>query len=358
MLILTFYKQHREKIVVVKVTIQKIAELCGVSIMTVSRVFNPEKAAMVRESTRQKVLAVAKEYNYHPVMIGKSFMTGKTYKVGLILDSMTSDLSSPTFSRFMEGACAELQSRNYTLVLLLAKEVEKHSGANVSRLLSSKVADGYILGKSMLLEAVKGALNKAPVVLLSSQEGDVPEVFKHIQIRRSPVSAFKAMWELIPAELRKSVALVAPEEKYYTRSGRAQLIGSLAPAGAEVKNFFSPHRPGFLVDRANAAAVAEEHFAELRKYKVIWGVSDLYALGVADVFRRHGLLPGRDYYLLGVDNLEPAMQGVEPVLTTCDQRWDEVGRVAAITLLDMIAGKTIEERELAVVSRVVRRTSL
>ena len=107
-----------------KATIRNIADLCGVSTMTVSRVFNPENADMVKESTRKKILAVAKQYGYHPVMIGKSFSSGKTYKVGLILDAMTADLSSPTFSRFMEAVCAELQTRNYSLVLLLAKDVK------------------------------------------------------------------------------------------------------------------------------------------------------------------------------------------------------------------------------------------
>ena len=326
--------------------------------MTVSRVFDPEKAGMVKESTRKKVLAVAKQYNYHPIIIGKSFMTGKTYKVGLILDRMTADLSSPTFSRFMEAVCAELQLRNYSLVLLLAKDVRKHAGANVRELLESKVADGYILGKSMVFESFRDTLKKTPVVVLSSREDGIPESSGHVQICRSVVPAYRAMWQLIPPELRRSVAVVAPAEKRFPWKTRAELIETLAPGDAGVKTFLSRLPTGFLVDRTHAAVLAGENCDELRRFKVIWATSDLYALGVKDVFLRHGLVPGKDYYLVGLDNLEPSMPGTEPILTTCDQHWEEVGRLAADTILRLINGKTAAEKELTVESEVIRRTSL
>lgn len=347
------------KIIIMKVTIQKIAELCGVSIMTVSRVFNPEKAGMVKESTRKKVLAVAKQYNYHPVIIGKSFMTGKTYKIGLILDSMTDDLSSPTFSRFMEAVCDELQKNNYTLVLLLAKEAKKNNGANVRELLESKVADGYILGKSIVLGSVKDALDKMPVVLISQREDGISEPMPYVQINHPLFSAFRSIWRLIKPELRRSVAVFAPEDRYYyPRKSRAALIAEAAPKNARIKNFFVRKPAGFLVDRVNAALTAEEYFDELRKFKVIWASSDLYALGVMDVFSRHGLVPGKDYHLLGLDNLEPCLRGVQPVLTTFDLRWDEIGRTAVKTVLDLVSGKTVPEKELTVKPKLIRRTSL
>lgn len=340
-------------------TIKEIAEITGLSTATVSRALDPRYSSMLRESTRKKVLAVAEKYNYRPVIIGKSFVTGKTYKVGLILDTMKADLSSPTYSRFVEAACEELQSHNYTLVLLKAKDVKKNNGANVRELLESKVADGYILGKCMVLKSVMETLKETPVVLTSSWEDGLPQPLPWVQIRRSIKPAYQAMWRLIPPALRRSVALVAPENKYYPAPmKRSQLIAAAAPKNAEVKNFFVKMHPGFLVDRANAAAAAEEYFDELRKYKVIWGISDLYALGVMDVFRRHGLIPGKDFYLLGLDNLEPELPGTKPILTTCDQRWGEIGCLAARTVLKLIAGETVPERELTVESKLIRRSSL
>ena len=341
----------------IPMTIKEIAEKTGLSTATVSRALDPRYKSKLRESTRKKVLAVAEKYSYRPVMIGKSFVTGKTYKIGLILDTMTTDLSSPTFSRFMEAACAELQSRNYTLLLLLAKDVKKYAGANVRELLESKVADGYILGKSMVFESVREILDKTPVVLITSREDGIPESSASVQIRRSFLSAYRTMWQLIPSELRRSVAVVASRERTLPGKTRAELIADMAPRNAEVKTFTSDVPAGFLVDRINAAALAEQYFDELRQFKVIWGTSDLYALGVGDVFQRRGLIPGKDFFLLGMDNLELAMPGVEPFLTTCDQHWDEVGRLAADTVLRLIDGKTVAERELTVESELIQRAS-
>lgn len=340
-------------------TIKEIAEKTGLSTATVSRALDPRYRSMLRESTRKKVLAVAEKYRYRPVMIGKSFVTGKTYKIGLILDSMTEDLSSPTFSRFMEAVCAELQKNNYTLVLLLAKESKKSNGVKVRELLESKVADGYILGKSIVSDSVKNALDKTPVVLISQREDGISEPMPYVQISRPLFSAYQAMWRLIEPELRRSVAVVAPEDKYYyPRKSRAALIAGTAPKNARIKNFFTGKPVGFLVDRANAAMAAEEYFDELSKFKVIWASSDLYALGVMDAFRRRGLVPGKDYHLLGLDNLEPCLRGVQPVLTTCDLRWDETGRIAVKTVLDLVSGKTVPEKELIVKPKLIRRTSL
>ena len=340
-------------------TIKEIAKQTGLSTATVSRALDPRYSSMLRESTRKKILAVAEKYSYRPVMIGKSFVTGKTYKIGLILDSMTEDLSSPTFSRFMEAICAELQENNYTLVLLLAKEAKKNNGVNVRELLESKVADGYILGRSIVLDSVKEALDKTPVVLISQREDGIAEPMPYVQINRPLLSAYRAMWNLIKPELRRSVAVFAPADRYYyPRKSRAALIAETAPKNVRIKNFFVGKAVGFLVDRANAAMAAEEYFDELSKFKVIWASSDLYALGVMDVFRRRGLVPGKDYYLLGLDNLEPCLRGVKPVLTTGDLRWDETGRLAVKTVLDLVSGKTVPEKELTVKPKLIRRTSL
>ena len=80
--------------------------------------------------------------------------------------------------------------------------------------------------------------------------------------------------------------------------------------------------------------------------------------GDSGTFRRNGLFPGKDFYVIGFDNLEPSMPDVEPFLTTCDHRWDEIGRLAADTILQLVAGKNIAEKDLTVEPEVIRRTSL
>ena len=97
-----------------KVTIQKIAELCGVSIMTVSRVFDPEKAGMVKESTRKKVLAVAKQYNYHP-SIGYNIMTGRTTNIIAVVFSQKRVTQHDMLQKSYMALCIRLNEEKYAI---------------------------------------------------------------------------------------------------------------------------------------------------------------------------------------------------------------------------------------------------
>jgi len=63
-------------------TSSELAKLCGVTQMTVSRVFaSPEK---VKASTRERILKVAEKYRYRPNRLASAIDHGKTYTVGVV----------------------------------------------------------------------------------------------------------------------------------------------------------------------------------------------------------------------------------------------------------------------------------
>ena len=67
--------------------IKDIARLAGVSVSTVSKVMN-RKDGTISQETREKVLKIARDYNYTPYA---SVMTpsGKTFLIGVLLRSST-----------------------------------------------------------------------------------------------------------------------------------------------------------------------------------------------------------------------------------------------------------------------------
>lgn len=80
------------------VTIKQIAELANVSRGTVDKVLNNRGG--VKEATREKVLRIAKELNYHPNLLGKALVQSKTpSKFGVIL---TADYN-PFIQEIMAG---------------------------------------------------------------------------------------------------------------------------------------------------------------------------------------------------------------------------------------------------------------
>ncbi|WOH37753.1 LacI family DNA-binding transcriptional regulator [Thalassotalea fonticola] len=68
-----------------KVTINDVAKLSGVSIKTVSRVMNNE--ASVRQATRDKVMAAVKQLNYQPNLAARSLAGTKSYNIAYIYDN-------------------------------------------------------------------------------------------------------------------------------------------------------------------------------------------------------------------------------------------------------------------------------
>ncbi|PHR92927.1 MAG: transcriptional regulator [Robiginitomaculum sp.] len=72
-----------------KVTIDDIAEAAGVSIKTVSRVFNHEPN--VREITRDKVLAAAKDMRYRPNVAARGLASNKSFVIIHFHDNPNSD---------------------------------------------------------------------------------------------------------------------------------------------------------------------------------------------------------------------------------------------------------------------------
>ena len=67
-------------------TIKEIAQLSGVSISTVSKIMN-HKDEHISPETRDKVLSIAKEYNYSPYAFARNTSISKSFLLGVLLRS-------------------------------------------------------------------------------------------------------------------------------------------------------------------------------------------------------------------------------------------------------------------------------
>ena len=68
------------------VTVNEIAEKCGVSRTTVLRALNNQ--SRVSDATRKKILETAKELGYRPNLLARSFNTGRTMMIGMVAINM------------------------------------------------------------------------------------------------------------------------------------------------------------------------------------------------------------------------------------------------------------------------------
>lgn len=121
--------------------IRDLADVLGLSITTVSRVLN-NKAEKYRisESTRERVLQAAREYNYMPNKLARGLKLEKTDTIGLIIP----DIANPFFADIARSIERQARAKNYLLILCDSNEnhqVEK----NLLNLLLSHRVEGIII---------------------------------------------------------------------------------------------------------------------------------------------------------------------------------------------------------------------
>lgn len=119
-------------------TIYDIAKSAGVSIATVSRVFN--ESGTVRESTKRKVLEVAEKVGYHPHAYAKGLASKKKNIIMLLVPV----ISNYFFSEILEGIQKRVADLDYELNIVNIVDSED-SFNQVEQIIKRQWADGYLL---------------------------------------------------------------------------------------------------------------------------------------------------------------------------------------------------------------------
>lgn len=142
-------------------TIYDIAKAAGVSIATVSRVFN--SANSVKQSTREKVLKIADEMGYHPQAYAQGLASKKKNSIMMLVPVM----SNYFLSEILKGTQDMLADENFELNILNINQ-DKGVFSQVEQILKRQWADGYLLVSLHLLEKELKKLKKfnAPISLL------------------------------------------------------------------------------------------------------------------------------------------------------------------------------------------------
>jgi LacI family transcriptional regulator len=129
------------------VTLNELARLAGVSNATVSYALSEHKHQRVNKDTRQRILALAREYGYRRNLAGQALVKGKTYRVSICikgyLASTHSAADEPNFYDQFVLYSRGIQSAGYGLDLV--ELADDQSPESISRTLANRFTDGFIL---------------------------------------------------------------------------------------------------------------------------------------------------------------------------------------------------------------------
>jgi len=113
--------------------LRELSEQLGLSQTTVSRALNgyPE----VSEATRQKVVAAAEAYNYHPNSRAQSLATGRAKAIGHVIPHSTQhEMVNVVFADFIAGAGETYSAHGYDLVMsMVSDEAEAQAYTSLAR---------------------------------------------------------------------------------------------------------------------------------------------------------------------------------------------------------------------------------
>nr|WP_275116222.1 LacI family DNA-binding transcriptional regulator [Aliiroseovarius subalbicans] len=152
---------------------EHFSAVCGISRPTVSKYFNDPES--VRKSTREKIEAALKKYDYRPNIYAVNQNRRQTKNIGLVVPNLT-DPFFAGIARTIEGLIVEA---GFNPLLLSSHGGPEHEIANLDSLRSIKPAGVLLapLGRASLEDQVAEFANEVPTVLFDANLGDVGEAY-------------------------------------------------------------------------------------------------------------------------------------------------------------------------------------
>lgn len=146
-------------------TIADLARLAGLATSTVSRALAGNPA--IRQETRDRVVALAREHGFRPNVIGRHLRTGRTQAVGVMLPlghEVGQPVSDPFFITLLGHLADALSARGYDLLL---SRVIPSDDDWLARMTDSGRVDGVlVIGQSDQIETIETVARRyAPLVV-------------------------------------------------------------------------------------------------------------------------------------------------------------------------------------------------
>ncbi|WP_329742938.1 LacI family DNA-binding transcriptional regulator [Dyella sp. A6] len=316
-----------------RVRLEDVAREAGVSPKTVSRVLNDE--ANVKDDTRQRVLAAMEAMDYHPHPSARSLAGNRSFVVAMLYDNNDNPTSS-YLAEIQDGVLEACDEYHYSMMVRPLRMGGSDFIQRIDTLISRHHPDGVVLTPPIT--------DYAPLLKRLGERG-VPYASVSPVKRRGCIGvtmderqAARAMVEhLIGLGHRRIAHVLGIANHGASRWRLAGYRDALAAAGL-------PEDPelvvqgGFTFGSGVAAARQLLSLGKRKRPTAVFAANDDMAAGVMWVAGEYGLKMPRDLSVCGFDDTPLASQ-LWPALTTVRQPSREMGRLAALQVLDSLRGR-------------------
>ena len=341
-----------------RVTIKEIAARAGVNPSTVSRVINNSEKYKISDAVRKNVREIMDELEYEPQTYAQSIKTGRSNNLAIILYRLEQDFSSITGSLVWASFCREAMSLGYTTSIMPLENEDFDQ--EITKKIRAGVADGYLLGGSLIGPLTQNEItkNNRPAICHISDRLDILNELNGINaiyVDNAPV--FQEIIQLLRKSNIRKCAVFGPNLKNTDRIHQFRNAGK--KHGMEVSLISYSATPSFALDWRTAFQATKGLINELKQHKAVFCSSDLIALGLCDALRENGIIPGKEIFVIGCDNIEDGnLNGkIKPFLTTIDKNESKIGKAMARELDHQINGRTTQKGTFRIPSKLIIRES-
>lgn len=302
-----------------RVRLADVAKVARVDPSVVSRVINGDGRLVIKEETRERVLAAIRELNYHPNAAARSLRTAHSGAFGLLIP----DFANPIYAEIIKGA-EEAAGESRSLLLTATARTDR-AERYVEMLISGRV-DGLLLAAGTLDPSVIAAMvaSGRPVVsvnqrirgiqraILADDEGASRLAVNHLrELGHTRIAHIRGPADSDTAKRRLSG---------YRRAMKAASLEAGPVAG-----------DGYTVD-AGGAAMRELLELEVRPTAVV--VANVAAaVGALSAAVHAGLQLPRDMSVVAIHDI-PLAENLVPALTTVRMPLPQMGAAGVRAIVD------------------------
>lgn len=307
---------------------QDVARLASVSTPTVSRVLNG--SPLVTEETRDRVMAVAREHGYAVNRNAQRLRHARTNTVAVMLDFGSHHqrtIGDPFVFELLAGVSEALSIRNQDLLLSPPGLDDARAFRDFHQ---ARGADGFIvLGQGTRDAMLRGLARQGVPMVVWGAVSD------------------GAGYCAVGSDNRLGGRLAAA---HFLAAGRRRWLFVGDIRHEELRLRFEGLREGaangdVTIDALPVAALSfhatadamSAHLAGAAEFDAVFAFSDTGAMAVIGACKEYGLVAGRDFSLVGYNNIPPSAHWSPPI-TTVSQKTDVAGALLVEKLMQQVDG--------------------
>ncbi|MYE36601.1 MAG: LacI family DNA-binding transcriptional regulator [Rhodobacteraceae bacterium] len=327
-------------------TINDVAERAGVSKSTVSLVLQGSK--LIKSEKRLAVLGAIRELNYIKNRAAATLRGLSTGLIGLVIN----DLRNPFFTEFSVSAQMEFSRRNYATVIANCNEDAKIQEQTIKSMLEHDVA-------AILISPCYGEVNYAIEAIVRSGL-PVLQVLRRVNTPNFSLPFFTpdyteggllAVRHLLDQGITRIAFVGGVEGTEISQDRMKGYLAEMDLRNLPTKVFHGKATRRLGIDMADL--IIDNH----PDIEAAICFNDLVAIGMLTRFASRNIKVGKDFFVVGFDDIEEARFSFPP-LTTVRFNISGFGRQSAIKLLNMMdEGSDVQAIEVTGVELQIRGSS-